>query len=132
MLSTPSKNTDTGNTAFVAQKPETLQTYALRFLLLGGAVIFLIAVVAYLYQIKVGNPVAQLEGDVETQVVTKPTALIHSRDAAPSSKIAQYMPSATSIQLRGQGVECPSGTNRMIYIDDQALCCQGTVCKEPR
>jgi hypothetical protein len=119
---------------------ETFRHYSSRFIVLGLTIAFLAIVVLYLYQNKVAAPMDGLENDVETQVITEPvldnnsgyapTAASALEKAAPT-ELASYTPEAPPL-YRGHAVECPVGTNRMIYIDDQALCCHGSVCNEPK
>ncbi|MCH2546714.1 MAG: hypothetical protein MK052_03775 [Alphaproteobacteria bacterium] len=48
----------------------------------------------------------------------------------PKSVAATYSPSQQSAEFNSNGVQCPQGTNRVIYMGEQALCCQGDICNE--
>lgn len=110
----------------------TFHQHGFRFTFLGAIIVVLTAVVLFLYNDKVGNPVDQLEANVETEVFTQPVASANPEEVkAASAQSVSSNSSGSPILYKGNGIECPSGTNRMIYIDEQALCCQGTICKEP-
>lgn len=105
---------------------------------MGAAALVLLAVVAYLYETKIDNPIERLEQNIESEVVNRPQPVqqvLQVPDEAPQKPDLSLVNSAKAANPLTDGVlresvTCPAGTTRMIYIDEQPLCCQGKVCNE--
>jgi hypothetical protein len=105
---------------------------------MSAAALVLLAVVAYLYETKIDAPIERLEQNIESQVVNRPQPtqqVLQVPDEAPQKPDLTLVNSAKAANPLNDGVlsasvTCPAGTTRMIYIDDQALCCQGKQCSE--
>lgn len=105
---------------------------------MSAAALVLLAVVAYLYETKIDNPIERLEQNIESEVVNRPQPVqqvLQVPDEAPQKPDLSLVNSAKAANPLTDGVlresiTCPAGTTRMIYIDEQPLCCQGKLCNE--